>query len=62
MAAKFKLRQITFQVVFFFQFPTQIPSRISLYPDNVTYDVRQFLLDFIAQIKFSRHTRHEAHN
>jgi hypothetical protein len=50
MAAKFKLCQITFQVVCFLQVPPQIPSRISLYPDNVTYDVRQFLLDFITQI------------
>lgn len=53
VATKFKLRQITFQIVCFLQVPLQIPSQISLYPDNVANDVRQFLLDLIAQILFA---------
>jgi len=60
VAVKFKLRQITFQVVCFFQVPPQIPSRISLYPDNITYDVR--LLDLIAQILLAEAQNAEALN
>jgi len=62
VAAKLKLRQITFQVVYFLQAPLQIPSHISLYPDNVTYDLRQFLLDLIAQILFAQAHMVEALN